>query len=102
MPRPTLPKKIPIVPEDLQVQVDIEAEELDEESLEDTIQAIVSNQGFNAIISVIDSLISTIERQEIMIWSLTKLLEEKGFITREEFLKKISELNRKRLEDLLP
>ncbi|MEM0240327.1 MAG: hypothetical protein QXZ45_03255 [Candidatus Nezhaarchaeales archaeon] len=97
-----MPKKIPIVPEDLQVQVDIEAEELDEESLEDTIQAIVSNQGFNAIISVIDSLISTIERQEIMIWSLTKLLEEKGFITREEFLKKISELNRKRLEDLLP
>jgi predicted transcriptional regulator len=47
--------------------------------------------------NVIDSLISTIEYQEIIIWSLAKLLEEKGLITKEELLKKVSELNRKRL-----
>ncbi|MEM0217371.1 MAG: hypothetical protein QXM73_01275 [Candidatus Nezhaarchaeales archaeon] len=100
MPQPTLPRKIPVTPEDIQVQGDIETKDFDEESLENIIQAIVSNQGLNAIMSVIDSLISVIERQEIMIWSLTKLLEEKGLITKEEFLKKVSELNSKRSERL--
>lgn len=50
--------------------------------------------------SVIDSLISTIERQEIMIWSLAKLLEEKGLLTKEELLRKMNELNRKRYENI--
>ncbi|MEM0233651.1 MAG: hypothetical protein QXD66_00470 [Candidatus Nezhaarchaeales archaeon] len=100
MSQPTLPRKIPVTPEDVQVQGSIETEDFDEGSLEDIIQAIVSNQGLNAIMSVIDSLISVIERQEIMIWSLTKLLEEKGFITKEEFLRKVSELNSKRSECL--
>lgn len=89
-------RKVPVAPEDLNVQESIGADYLDDEVLEDFIQALASDQGFNAVMSVIDSLISTIERQEIMIWSLAKLLEEKGIITREELLTKISELNKKR------
>lgn len=96
MPRPPSPRKVPVAPEDLRFQEGIEAEDFDEEELEDLIQTMASDQGFNAIMSVIDSLISTIERQEIMIWSLAKLLEEKGIITKEEFLMKVSELNKKR------
>jgi len=61
------------------------------------LHSLASNQGIEAIIGVIDSLISTIEYQEIMIWSLAKLLEEKGLITKDEFLKKIEEVNKKRL-----
>lgn len=100
MPRFPLLKRIPVVPEDVQIRGSVEAEDFDDESLEDFIQTIASNQGFNAIMSVIDSLISTIERQEIMIWSLAKLLEEKGLITKEELLIKMNELNKRRHEGI--
>jgi len=68
-----------------------------DDEIEELIQAIASSQGLNAIMDVIDSLISTIEYQEVIIWSLAKLLEEKGLITKEELLKKVDELNKKRL-----
>lgn len=88
------PRRTPLVPEELSQQRAFGPDEPDD--LEELIQTITSSQGFDAIMGVIDSLISTIERQEIIIWSLAKLLEEKGLINREELLKKIEELNKKR------
>jgi len=70
--------------------------DLDDE-IEELIKTIASSQGLDAIMNVIDSLILTIEYQEVIIWSLAKLLEEKGLITKEELLRKVDELNRKRL-----
>jgi len=95
LPRASLPRKIPLAPDDLALQRVFDYEGLDDE-IEELIQTIASGQGLDVIMNVIDSLISTIEYQEIMIWSLAKLLEEKGLITKEELLKKVDELNRRR------
>jgi len=45
-------------------------EDLDDE-VEELIQRIASGQGFDAIMNVIDSLISTIEYQEVIIYIMT-------------------------------
>jgi hypothetical protein len=96
LPRALPPRRTPLAPDDLALQKAFNDGDLDDE-IEDLIQTIASSQGLDAIMNVIDSLISTIEYQEIIIWSLAKLLEEKGLITKEELLKKVSELNRRRL-----
>jgi hypothetical protein len=95
LPRALPPRRTPLTPNDPALQRAFGDEDLDDE-IEDLIQTIASGQGLDAIMNVIDSLISTIEYQEIIIWSLAKLLEEKGLITKEELLKKIDELNKKR------
>lgn len=96
LPKAPLPRKTPLAPDDMAVQRAFNDGDLDDE-IEELIQAITSSQGLNTIMDVIDSLISTIEYQEIIIWSLARLLEEKGLITKEELLKKVDELNKKRL-----
>jgi len=96
LPKVPSPRRMPLAPDDMGVQRALDYDGLDDE-VEELIQAMASGQGLDAIMNVIDSLISTIEHQEIIIWSLAKLLEEKGLITKEELLKKIDELNRKRL-----
>ena len=96
MPKALPPRRTPLAPDDLASQRAFSEGGLDDE-IEDLIETITSSQGLDAIMNVIDSLISTIEYQEIIIWSLAKLLEEKGLITKEELLKKVDELNRKRL-----
>jgi len=96
LPKAPSTRRTPLAPDDMALQKIFDDEDLDDE-VEELIQRIASGQGFDAIMNVIDSLISTIEYQEVIIWSLAKLLEEKGLITKEELLRKIDELNRKRL-----
>ena|GEM_PF-1352331 len=95
LPRASPPRKMPLAPDDLASQRVFNDGGLDDE-IEELIQTIASGQGLDVIMNVIDSLISTIEYQEIIIWSLARLLEEKGLITKEELLKKVDELNRRR------
>ncbi|MHC1628404.1 MAG: hypothetical protein ACXQTI_06215 [Candidatus Nezhaarchaeales archaeon] len=99
MPRTSPPRKIPIIPDDPSASIKAFSypQDVEDEEVEELLQSLTSNQGIETIIGVIDSLISTIEYQEIMIWSLAKLLEEKGLITKDEFLKKIEEVNKKKL-----
>jgi len=96
LPKAPLPRRTPLAPDDMALQKAFNDEDFDDE-VEELIHSIASGQGFDAMMNVIDSLISTIEYQEVIIWSLAKLLEEKGLITKDELLKKIDELNRKRL-----
>jgi len=90
---------MPIIPNDPSTSIKAFSypQDVEDEEVEELLQSLTSNQGIETIIGVIDSLISTIEYQEIMIWSLAKLLEEKGLITKDEFLKKIEEVNKKKL-----
>lgn len=95
LPKAPSPRRTPLAPDDLASQRVFNDGGLDD-AIEELIQTIASSQGLDVIMNVIDSLISTIEYQEIIIWSLAKLLEEKGLITKEELLKKVDELNRRR------
>ena len=96
MPKALPPRRTPLAPGDPALQKAFADGDWNDE-IEDLVETMISGQGLYAIMNVIDSLISTIEYQEIIIWSLAKLLEEKGLITKEELLKKVDELNRKRL-----
>ncbi len=99
MPRASPPRKMPIIPDDPSASTKAFSypQDVEDEEVEELLRSLASNQGIETIIGVIDSLISTIEYQEVMIWSLAKLLEEKGLITKDEFLKKIEEVNKKKL-----
>ena len=95
MPRTSPPRRMPVAPNGL-FKAFTPTQEEEEEEIEELLQELASNQGFETLIGVIDSLISTIEYQELMIWSLAKLLEEKGLITRDELLKKMEEVTRRK------
>ncbi|MCS7139393.1 MAG: hypothetical protein N3F04_00815 [Candidatus Nezhaarchaeota archaeon] len=95
MPRAFSIKRLPIAPNKIFEELK-EHNYLYEEELEELIQLAASSQGFEVLVSFIGSLISTIEHQEVMLRSLTKLLEEKGLITRDELLKKVEEINKER------
>jgi len=96
LPKAPSPRRTPLAPDYMAMQRAFSDGDLDDE-IEELIKTIASSQGLDAIMNVIDSLILTIEYQEVIIWSLAKLLEEKGLITKEELLRKVDELNRKRL-----
>ncbi|RLF12499.1 MAG: hypothetical protein DRJ62_02315 [Thermoprotei archaeon] len=95
LPQASPPRKMPIAPGD-PFKASYGQPDVDEEEIEEILETLTSSQGLETLIGVIDSLISTIEYQEVMIWSLAKLLEEKGLITKDELMKKVEEANKRK------